>query len=280
MQKQLHGIIDIKLLYADARRKIPAENFPKIEESLSKRFEEHQLPKLLASTQSSSRAELEGKLLEMDSSIEQQKRSFIEMVIAYQWREQTVRDEEEITHEELWAHYEQNLADYEHKAKARWEELVARFDRFPTRNDAQIAIAQWGNEVKVKGRPLAEVARQVSHGVTAEEGGQHDWTTQGSLVSSVVDQAIFTLPLGQLSQILIDTDSYRIVRVMERKEAGRVPFDKAQAEIREQIKKTRRTEKMDQFVARLRDTTPVWTIFDAEEPAQVVQQPDGDGPTR
>ena len=55
-----------------------------------------------------------------------------------------------------------------------------------------------------------------SQDISATDGGVHSWTNKDSLVSEVLDEAIFTLPVGQLSQILEDKRGFHIVRVVER----------------------------------------------------------------
>lgn len=261
MQNQLERVIETKLLYGDARRVIPEENFPKIEASLGEQFDKDRLPQLYKSTRTSTLSELEDRLHAMGTSLAQQKRSFIESVLAQQWLRQKARPPGEITHDALWTYYQEHLADFEFEARARWEEVVARFDRFPSKEAAHRAIVEWGNLIWFGRATLAEVARKHSHGVTADEGGYHDWTTKGSLRSSIVDQALFSLPVGKLSRILEDDRSFRIVRVLERTPAGRTPFDEAQPAIRKQIRKGQTEAQFKAYLADLRKKTPIWTAF-------------------
>ena len=61
-----------------------------------------------------------------------------------------------------------------------------------------------GNEV-LRGGDFATMAQARSHGPTASKGGQHDWTSKGSLVSKEIDAAIFSLTVGRMSQIIEDS---------------------------------------------------------------------------
>ena len=125
-----------------------------------------------------------------------------------------------------------------------------------------------GNEV-FNGRPFNEVAREKSDGATASNGGVFDWTSKGSLVSTKLDEALFELPIGQLSSILEDGDTLHIIRVTERTEAGRTPFIDAQVGIRGKLLAEQRNNEMSSYLQRLRDRTPVWTIFDEDESKEV-----------
>jgi len=85
----------------------------------------------------------------------------------------------------------------------------------------------------VHGPAFAEVAKAKSDGLTAKDGGVHDWTTKGALQCKAIDDALFTLQVGQMSSILDSGPSFHIIRVLERTDAGRKPFTDVQADIRE-----------------------------------------------
>lgn len=153
---------------------------------------------------------------------------------------------------------------------------MADFSKFESkggissREQAYGAIAAMGNEV-LRGAKFDAVAKRSSQGFTAEQGGYHDWTTKGSLVSKVIDEAVFTLPEGRMSQILEDERGVYIVRVIERRLAGHIPFTEAQVEIKEQIIKQMQEKDRHEYLDRLRKRTPVWTIFD--EPGAPLYDP-------
>jgi len=283
MQRQLSELIETKILYAEFTRTIPAENLPKIEESLSKEFERSELPKLMELNKATNRAELETKLREKGSSLNHERRMFHERIIASQWLNQQIDRDVEITHQQLLADYREHLEDYEFESKARWEEISVRFDRFANKQEAYAALCALGDQVLLRGAPFGEVARSSSHGLTATEGGQHDWTTQGSLVSTAIDKAIFTLPVGQLSQIIEDRDSFHIVRVVERKWAGATPFVEAQEKIRERLRQEGNQSQLSDYLVTLRSKHRVSTIFDAGDGKDGVEQVGertGNGPRR
>ena len=138
---------------------------------------------------------------------------------------------------------------------------MVEFRHYRNEKSALREIAELGNEV-LRGAPLNAVAKRSGQGPRHEQGGQYDWTTQGSLRSDPLDEAIFSLPMGKLSQIIRDDDGLHIIRVIERTEAGREPFKDAQVEIKKQIRDERRKKRLDEYIGDLRAQTPVWTIFD------------------
>ncbi|MGE0606144.1 MAG: peptidyl-prolyl cis-trans isomerase [Pirellulales bacterium] len=269
IQKFLADNMNIKAVLIDARRKIPKEAWPEIQKQVDKRFETGYVDNLMKKYQANSRAELVRKLDEIGSSMDLEKRSFGEQSLYHQWVQQQVQIDEEVTHEECVAYYREHLSDFEFEAEAAWEELTVRFDRFANKGEAFRAIAAMGNQI-LDGAPFAEVAKAGSHGRTAADGGVRRPVGRGSLASEVLDQAVFTLPVGTMSAILEADQGFYILRVTSRREDGRTPFEEAQVDIRKAIKKEREQEQIKKYLTRIKEQTTYWTIFD--DPAQAEAQ--------
>ncbi|MGD0900199.1 MAG: peptidyl-prolyl cis-trans isomerase, partial [Thermoguttaceae bacterium] len=264
IQQLLHQQIERKMIYQDFMRTVPKEALPNIEQMVNREFERMQLPVLLKRENVQSREDLEWKLREHGSSLDREKRIFMEQAVAEQWIQQQVKGEKEveITHEQMLAWYQAHLADFEKPARAQWEELMVSLGKYPRRGDAYAAVAAMGNQV-LAGASLADVARARSDGPTAAKGGLRDWTSKGSLVSEELDRALFSLPVGQLSPILESSTGYHILRVVARQEAGRTPFADAQKEIRKKIEQERTQKQYREYIVKIQKEFPVWTIFDA-----------------
>jgi hypothetical protein len=260
--------IDERLVIQDAKRTIPKDNFPKIRDNVAREFEASQVPRLMKSTGARTRQELENALEASGSSLEIQKQNFVDGVLAHEWLRQQVKIEEDVGHEEMLDYYREHVSEFETPARARWEQLTVRLSRFPSREEAYAALAQMGNQI-FDGAPLAEVAKAQSHGSTAQQGGAWDWTSQGSLASPQLDRAIFGdgarpgIPVGALSPILEEEQAMHIIRVVERELPQRTPFEKAQVEIKKKIRAEREVKSKQDYLAKLRRQTPVWTAFDA-----------------
>ena len=263
IEKLLDERIETKLIFSDAQRSLPPEAITNIEKHLGDQFDEEEIPKRLEKAELGSRLELQEELEKIGSSLEREKRSFIERAVSQQWVFQQIGDDKEITHEEILDYYRRHAADFEHVARARWEQLTVRFSRHPDRREARALIARMGNDV-MRGRPFADVAREHSEGSTAKDGGARDWTTQASLRSEQLDGTLFGLPVGQLSPILEDQQGFQIVRVVQRDDANRTPFIEAQVQIKGELRQARRKERMEAFTERLKEEIPVWTVFDDE----------------
>ncbi len=266
------------LVYVDACRTIPEERLPEIREKVDEAFDREQLPKMVEAAGVSSIREYEQLLRSQGQSLERMRKMFFERALAQEWMQQNAKTAGEIPHAEMIAWYQNHLDDYEFPAQARFEQLTVKISPTQPRDVAWNRLAAMGNEV-LQGRPFPDVAKEQSEGPTASTGGQYDWTSQGSLVSDAIDTAIFSLPVGELSAILDDGSTLHIVRVIERNEAGRTPFIEAQVGIRVTLAQQRMQRAQDDYLERLRERTPVWTIF-ADDAESTVMAAGRRGPIR
>lgn len=266
---QVKELVARKLIYLDAKRTIPAANFPMVEEQMAQAWDKDVLRAMVRKMGVDNPAQLDAKLREAGTTLEREKRNFVEQTLASQWLRTKVDDDREISHEAMLEYYQQHVAEYQISARARWEHLMVRIDKARGEAESYARIAQMGNRLW-GGVPWAEVARRESEGPTAAQGGLRDWTTRGSLISTVVDRALFELPVGSLSPILKDEQGFHIVRVVERTEAGQTPFSELQASIKDKIRSDRLKQQRNEFVDKLKRGVTIWTIFDGEAAADMV----------
>lgn len=291
-RNQLMSEVQTKLVYLDFVRMIPSEKLPDVQKRISSEFERDlenmrqkvaeakkdeldelirrdpivgRLAIIMKQERIESLGELDQILRRYGSTLERQRRASMEHKVGQMMIFRNIKQNVEITHEQMLEYYREHATDYAIPAKAKWEQLTVKFDKFPSREAAFQAIAGMGNEVYLGGAQLAAVAKAKSQEPNAEQGGLHDWTSKGSLASKVLDDAIFSLPLNKLSQILEDERGYHILRVLDRRDASSVPFVEAQIEIKDKIKNLRRQQDIKQYLEKIQKGTQVWTIYDDEK---------------
>jgi PPIC-type PPIASE domain len=211
-------------------------------------------------------ADLEQKLQENRLSLPIMKNFFLMQVFSMQLEDKYIAHTFEISPAEILAYYRANSAKWEMPARAKWRQLTVRFDRHSNRAEADNMIRQMGNEIATGGRPFEAVAKAKSEGFTAEDGGKHDWTTQGSVKSAKIDQAIFTLPLARLSEIIEDEVGLHIIEVMEREAARTQDMSEIQTEIREILSNKIRDDKLKEFHKKVLDRVPIWSQWPEDIP--------------
>ncbi|HEV3004954.1 MAG TPA: peptidyl-prolyl cis-trans isomerase [Pirellulales bacterium] len=262
VQRQVTSLTKIKLLYLQAVANLPDDELADLTDEFEQRFDDVALAEFLKGTGCSTQKELEEKLKPAGSSIERLKRNFVESQIAENWfRKQVNEDQVDVTYDEALARYEETGAKYDYPARVRFEELVVKISDYRGEDSAQRALVEMRERVK-HGEPWAAVAKARSEGTTAAEGGQQDWINEGSHRSRVVDRALFSLRVGEMSPILKDNRGVYLVRVKEREPAGRTPFDEVQAAIIQEIKQERTEQEQIEYMKRLFGAARIWTIFD------------------
>jgi hypothetical protein len=277
IQRELGSLLDRKLLYGEFRRSVPPENLPRIEESLREPFEERELPELMKELKVENQQDLERELARLGSSLADVRRTFNEKVVASEWIRSKVKINEEVSPDEMLEYYRAHLSDYEYPTQVRWEEIMVNRSRYNNSQQAYAEMARIGNEVwqrgkeaQVQGAAFAELAKTKSDGFTAKDGGLHDWTTQGALKAGLIDKTLFSLAVGQMSPILETSEGFHIVRVLERKDAGRRPFTEVQADIRDSLKEERFQAGVQEYLNTLRRDARIWTAYTGNVSADVL----------
>ncbi|QDU90840.1 Foldase protein PrsA 2 precursor [Pirellulimonas nuda] len=268
-------MVDTRIAYGDFRATVPQADIKAIYEKLGPMFDEQEVPKLMKGVGVTDPRDLEPRLLELQTSMRERRSDFFTTMIARQWVTESVKIDRTVTHEQLLDYYENHGDDFAVANRARWEELMVRFDRFNDKSAAYRELAEIGNlafQAMASASPspdepvFGELARQRSHGLEASEGGVHDWINKGSLAASRLDEALFTLPVGQMSPIVESPYGFHIVRVLERQEAGKTPFTEVQDEIRTSILNERQQAAYDDHLAALRNKARIWTAWDGDLP--------------
>lgn len=258
----LDQLVETRLLYLAARQRIPAERMGEIEKRLTAAFEAEELPRRVKEGKFGSVDAYRAKLEQWGGSIEQERRLYIERVIASQWLHHAIGPIPEPDPAELLAYYQANIHLFETPAQVRWEEVWIPLPRYSEGDAERARLALVGNML-LAGLPLEEALARQPPEPPRCQGARRDWISKGSmLVDPMLEEVLFHLPVGLWSEIFRVDNRLYIVRVLERREAIRTPFPEAQAEIRKRIVDEKRREKIRTYLAELRAQVTIWTVFD------------------
>lgn len=264
VKMRLQQVIDTRIIVNEARRKIPEEGYKKAMEKFDEEFDKTVVPQMLKERKLENLQQLEAQLRRDGTTLEREKRAFAESVLRSSWVGQAVKVTQEVTHEQMLDYYQKHAAEFEFEAFSKWEQITMKFEKFPNKAAAYAEIARVGNMI-VDGKKFEEVAKAHSQHASAPQGGEINWTKRGSLVSVPLDTAVFNLPIGVLSHIIEDDKGFHIVRVTDRREAGKKPFTEVQAEIKKKINEERTAEARVKYVEEIKKKTTVWTIYDEQD---------------
>lgn len=261
LKRDLDAYIERKLLVDRLFETLKPEQVQMLEQHLDRAFEEH-LETVKKKLNVQTRAELERELARQGTSLESFRSAFANQQIARQYLATKVDRDHKFGRPELLEYYRTHAEEFTIPAAVKWQQIVISRTGPEGKAAAFEKLLAAVSELK-RNVPFDEVARRYSSGATAANGGHWgDWMQRGSLRDKEMERALFTLPLGQISDIFERDDAYYLVRVNERRDDGAVPFPEVQDAILERLQQQHREEQIRQALAELKQQAVIWTIFD------------------
>ncbi|WP_435019463.1 peptidyl-prolyl cis-trans isomerase [Tundrisphaera sp. TA3] len=266
----LDMLIEESLINQVAKRKMgkSAKSQTMFNEYAERKFREAELTPLLRSTASSSEYELNNKLMaESGRTVNELREAFRRKLTAQEFLWNEIRTKVSADVSEMRDYYNEHLANFDRPAQVTWREVEVDIGKSPDRATARQKADAVLDRLR-RGEDFEVVARSASDGATKSRGGLWE-TTPGGFADPVVNHALDTLPIGQISQVLEGPTSFRIVRVEGRREAGPARFDEVQDQINKAVFERNYDRARDRYLAKLRKENLVITIFDktASDPA-------------
>ncbi len=99
-----------------------------------------------------------------------------------------------------------------------------------------------------RGEDFGKVAKKYSDGARADNGGQQSWTKPDSVADAKTAALLHTLGAGEVSHVIHSADSYRLIRINQRKTAGRSSLAEVQDTIRQKIEEKLQKEAINEVL--------------------------------
>jgi hypothetical protein len=259
IERDLRAHVERKLLSEAMRRSLKKDQQKQIDEFIKKQLQE-QLNQMKREMNVSSTAELDRELQKHGTSLAMVEYQFRNKVMAQQYLATKVKNNNKLSRQDLFAYYQQHLKDYEFKRRVRWQQiLISRANEQQAR--AKLRILADGLK---EARDFGELAAEISDGLNAENKGLQDWTNEGSLADQKIEKLLFELPIGEPSELIESPRGYfQILRVVERQNAGHVPFDEVQEKIRLTLLQTDEQGEMEKILEEL------WNSASIDSPYEI-----------
>jgi peptidyl-prolyl cis-trans isomerase SurA len=264
-QGVLMMLIERSLLTQAAKHEI--KNTKMLDQLMSyaeKSWNEEELPPLLRQHFVANVYELKEKMAAENRSLDAIHNSYKQDFLAQAFLHKKIGDKLKVELPEMLRYYEEHVNDRENHrpASITWREIVIETGKYSSPEEARAKAQKLADRLR-KGETFAKLAETESDGptLTRSKGGLME-TTPGSYGVATVNQAIETLPIGTVSEVIEGPSSLHLVVVEKRRPAGPVSFE----EIQDQIRNTIRAEKLQKeriaLITKLRKQTVVWTLFD------------------
>ena len=143
-------------------------------------------------------------------------------------------------------YYERNFSQYQIPVQARARQIVVR-----TEQEAQAA-----RESLLQGEDFAKLARRISLSPDAGQGGDLGFFNAG-VMPREFDQVVFSLPPGQISQVVKSPYGYHLFRVEEVREGKILTEAEVREDIREVLARESREKAYQEWLKRLKDKAEI-----------------------
>jgi len=107
------------------------------------------------------------------------------------------------------------------------------------------------------GKDFGDLARLHSDGPEAKRGGDSGWVWAGGGALPPVERAALALRPGQTSDVVESRRGFHIVKAIERRPAGAIPFEESRERIVDKLAAERRHDQVRAYVADLRKSARV-----------------------
>jgi len=265
IQRDLRAHIERRLLVEKMRADLKPEQLKQLDSHVDAMFEKTLMVKLKNELGVNTRTELELALNERDTTLAAVRDSFATERLAQEYLFGNLERPDPPTRPELVAYYQAHLDDYKVSARVKWEQIQVTAGKTLSKSGAEQKIRAAQQEL-ANGVAFAEVARKYSDGPTARSGGEWDWTRAGSLADSDLEQQLFQLAPGQLSEVYFGRGAFHIFRVIDRESEGRREFAEVQDEIQKLITDQREKDLPKNFVEKLYKEAIIESDYEYLEP--------------
>jgi peptidyl-prolyl cis-trans isomerase C/foldase protein PrsA len=209
------------------------EQTKKLDEALNKMYDEH-IERLKKEFKVDTRTEVDATLRKQGTSLAALYDEFKNQVLASEYlRSKSVRPHV-VGRQEMLAYYKEHSKEYNVPEQVRWQLLQITFEKHGGKakafNVLQKAVAELKN-----GDDFGKVARKYSDGPKADKGGNQPWTNPESLADQKTASVLSELEPGTVSPLIETHESFRLLRLIDRKKASRKPFGSVQDAIKQAI---------------------------------------------
>lgn len=165
-----------------------------------------------------------------------------------------------VSEAEVAEYYQRNTAQYNHPERVYVRQifLVAPEDS-PERAKARAQMEVVVDELR-NGASFAELAKAHSQAPGAEQGGLVGWQRRGDLIEPL-NSAVFSLEVGEVSEILESTSGIHVLQVERREQAGTRTLNEVRAEIEPLLRAERAQERLKTWMNELRKRSRVRTYL-------------------
>ena len=193
------------------------------------------------------------KLAEEGKTLESAKQEIRGQMLRMRLLRREVQSRILVKDEEIGEYYDKHREDYEGREAVHIRQI---FLPVPEGADsgARDRVRAEANQLReriLKGERFEVMAARYSRGPAAAEGGDIGFVERGVMMPEV-EKAAFSLPVGEVSEVLETEAGFLLLVVVDKKGAGLKPLPVVRDEIKAKIEDEKVNKKYDEWMAELR----------------------------
>jgi len=267
---QIH--IDQRLLIQGFKSTLKKPQKEMLDDAISKMFSQ-EIEKLKAEFGVHSDYELEVELAKKNLSLETLQRDFGKRAMASEFMRHKAGTFHEPSRRELLEEYEKRKQkEYFRPARVRWQQILISYGANGGKQGAIEKLTNAAQELR-NGTDFSDVAKKYSNGPGAAQGGYWDWMQKGSLTDRAVEDELFSMPVGRISDVLVGESSFQLVRVLDRENEHFIPFEKVQDALKDDLHREFEDNARRRVIEELRAKSVIQTMFDEPDLSETAAAP-------
>jgi parvulin-like peptidyl-prolyl isomerase len=259
LRERLQIEIRWQLLLQEARKQVKEEQT----KAIDKEIEKERQRQIAAS--GGSQAKWREKLAETGATEETWKKAQVESILVNEFMATTFDPKISITRQDLVEHYEKvKKAKYELPTQARMQLIKLWRGNYPSPEALAARAKSLANRAragedfnKLAAENLNEDAgarnpgQENASNPTVPNGTDYGLLRKGSIKEEAVEKALFSLPVGSVSDPIYCDRYVYIIKVLERRESRTVPFTEVQEEVTNEVRRAKRMKMVGDYVNNL-----------------------------
>jgi peptidyl-prolyl cis-trans isomerase C len=211
--------------------------------------------------------EWESALSDNQTTEEQLVEDIKRSVVVQQMVTQATQDMEAVSDEAVEAFYADNPSFFESGEQVAAGHILISTEDLST--EAEIAEArERAEEIRrmlvEENADFAELAKERSEGPSGPRGGDLGTFGRGQMVPAF-EEAAFAMEPGEISDVVKTQFGFHVIRVTDRIEAGSIPLENVEGDIRQYLQTQKRSEVIGEYVDTLRDDANVAVAEDLQQ---------------
>jgi peptidyl-prolyl cis-trans isomerase C len=163
-----------------------------------------------------------------------------------------------VTEAEMKKFYDENPDFFKSPERVRASHILIKVDPGASEADkakARQKMVDIQKKVK-KGEDFAALAKEHSECPSSAKGGDLDFFQRGQMVGPFQDAA-FAMKVGDVSDIVETQFGYHLIKVTDKKDAGKVSFEESKAKIKTYLEQQKMAQELNTYVAELKKTAKI-----------------------